>query len=145
MAKAGRKSGYQEEKTRLIAQEYLQQCVDKFGPGNKKVRLPKVEGLCLKLGIARSTAYLWAEKYKPFSDILEQINQIQTDRCFNEGLAGNYNATIAKLLLAKHGYKEEMDITSGYRPLPLLGGQSNDKNNNRNKKDTEAEEEDQSG
>lgn len=85
-----------------------------------KVNLPKVEGLCLYLGIHRSTAYEWAAEHKEFSDILEQINQIQANRVIDEALAGNYNPMIAKLLLGKHGYKDQKDLTSDGKPIGQL-------------------------
>jgi hypothetical protein len=74
------------------------------------VRLPKAEGLALALKISRDTLYEWAKKQKEFSDILEEINQIQADRVINKALAGEYNPMIAKLLLGKHGYKDEAKV-----------------------------------
>lgn len=87
------------------------------------VKLPKAEGLALYLGVSRSRLYEWAGLYPEFQDILERINQIQADRVINEALAGNYNPLIAKLLLGKHGYREktETDLTSGGKPLPIMG------------------------
>lgn len=74
------------------------------------VRLPKAEGLALFLRVRRSTLYEWAKDHEEFSDILEEINQIQADRVINKALAGEYNPLIAKLLLGKHGYKDEAKV-----------------------------------
>ncbi len=126
--KKGRPTKYNKEMFEK-AEEYIKECVDKLErvveSNNEltgrtrfiqkfKVKLPKAEGLALYLGVSRDTLYEWAKQYPDFSDILEKVNQIQADRVINEALAGNYNATIAKLLLGKHGYKEssETDVTS---------------------------------
>jgi len=89
--------------------------VDENGKSTYNVNIPKAEGLALHLGVNRSTLYEWAENHQAFSDILDEINALQSNRVINNALAGNYNATIAKLLLGKHGYKEqsEQDVTSG--------------------------------
>jgi len=118
----GRPSKYEGEKTLKKAKEYIEKCVDsisqKLESTNKKtgrrrfinllkVNIPKAEGLALYLGVSRQLLYDWADKHKEFHDILERINQIQVNRVIDEALAGNYNSTIAKLLLAKHGYRDE--------------------------------------
>ena len=130
----GRPTKYKGEATIKKAREYIKNCVDEMeeiviSRNNKtgktaferrlKVKLPKGEGLALHLDITRETMYQWAKEYPQFSDILDQINKIQADRVINEALAGNYNATIAKLLLGKHGYKDESDITTGGQPIKV--------------------------
>lgn len=115
-----------------MAKEYIQNCNDKvvnvLESENEttgrtryltrlKVNLPKIEGLCIYLDIRRSTAYEWANKYEEFSDIIEEINKLQSQRLIDGALSGEYNSIIAKLLLSKHGYKEEKDITSGGKPI----------------------------
>ena len=147
-----RPSKYTKE-TLKKAEEYIESCVDEIErvvkyesdkstgyENNLKVKLPKAEGLALYLGVARSRLYEWAGKYKEFKDILERINQVQADRVINEALAGNYNPLIAKLLLGKHGYKEQSDITSGGKPIPLFNYVKN-RNNIGNGKDKETEKE----
>lgn len=101
------------------AREYLDQAKDsvefhtsdngKFHSTSVDVRLPTVEGLAVRLGVSRETLYAWARDAGKgeFSDIIERLRAEQAERLINQGLAGNYNATIAKLLLAKHGYKDE--------------------------------------
>ena len=73
-----------------------------------EVRLPTVEGLALHLEISRSTLYLWQKEHEEFSDIIETLLQKQAQSLVNNGLHGSYNPTIAKVLLAKHGYKDEI-------------------------------------
>lgn len=101
----GRPPDYVEGETVKQAQAYLDSCIDREG----NVNLPKAEGLALWLDVHRDTLYDWAKKYKPFSDILEKINQEQSNRVINKALGGQYNANIAKLLLGKHGYHEKLD------------------------------------
>ena len=104
-----------------------------------KVSLPKAEGLALYLEVSRDTLYEWARKYKEFSYILERINQIQADRVIDKALVGDYNPLIAKLLLGKHGYKDRQDITSGDKPIPILGGNVHPNNSDKKNKETEKE------
>ena len=50
----------------------------------------------------------------------------QADRLLNNGLSGNYNPTIAKVMLTKHGYREGIDNTTNDKdlPAPIYGGKS---------------------
>lgn len=122
----GRPTEYNEE---IISKsiEYINLCVDEIVDYHKtrgekhnsyerriNVKLPTIEGLASHLGVARSTLYEWKEKYNEFSDILEKLLSIQAEKLINNGLSGDYNSTIAKLLLAKHGYKDtrETDLTN---------------------------------
>lgn len=75
-----------------------------------KVNLPTIEGLALYLEISRSTLYLWQKEHSAFSDIIEVLQQKQASVLINNGLSGNYNPTIAKVLLTKHGYTDKQEI-----------------------------------
>ncbi len=71
--------------------------------------VPSVIGLCLFLGVTRSTAYKWAgqKSKKQFSDTLERIKIEQYLRLINGGLSGKFNSNIVKLMLShNHGMKE---------------------------------------
>jgi len=128
---AGRPQEYNEE-VLSKAREYLDLCNDEEieregrtgGTVYKlKTKLPTKGGLANYLGVHRDTLYDWSQKYPEFSDIMEEVSQEQEDRLINNGLSGDYNPTIAKLLLAKHGYKEstETDLTSkGDKIEPLV-------------------------
>lgn len=84
-------------------------------------RIPSVAGLSRFLNIARSTIYDWAsqEDKQDFSDILEQILAKQEYTLLNKAITGEFNSTIAKLVLSKQGYTEktETDVTSGGEKL----------------------------
>lgn len=107
---AGRPTDYSEQ-ILTDAINYVQQFANDEGKGdNLKVNLPTIEGLALFLEISRSTLYLWQKQYPEFSDIIETLQQKQTQVLINNGLSGAYNPTIAKVLLAKQGYKDSQEI-----------------------------------
>ena len=78
--------------------------------------VPTVAGLACELGINRDTCYAWgADAQKgEFSDILNKIAQTQERTLVNNGLRGEYNPPIAKMMLTKHGYSDkiEQDLSS---------------------------------
>lgn len=104
--------------------DYIEQCVDEEDEFHKtrgeksdgydrliRVRLPTIEGLAVHLKVNRDTIYDWETKYPEFSDILGELRAIQADRLLNNGLSGNYNPVIAKVLLTKHGYRDSQEVT----------------------------------
>jgi hypothetical protein len=100
--------------------EYLNSCVDDIA--NKKVKLPSIEGLASFIGINRDTIYDWCKTNKEFSDIIDNLREKQAEKLLDNGLAGTYNSTIAKVLLTKHGYREgiDNDIDLGGKANPVL-------------------------
>lgn len=103
------------------AQAYLSECVDEpyqliKSDGDKttsfenkiKVKLPTIEGLAVYIKVHRDTIYQWEKEHPKFSDILGELRHRQAEALINNGLSGDYNSTIAKVLLSKHGYKEEV-------------------------------------
>lgn len=80
-----------------------------------KVKLPTIEGFALFIGVNKTSLYEWEKKHEQFSNALEKIRQEQQQRLINNGLSGDYNPTIAKLILSSnHGMREktETDLTS---------------------------------
>lgn len=75
--------------------------------------IPSVAGLALYLKISRAAIYVWSKENDQFMDILEEILSKQEQLCLSNGLTGDYNATIVKLVLGKHGYsdKQETEIS----------------------------------
>jgi hypothetical protein len=75
--------------------------------------IPSVAGLAIYLGVSRSSIYEWAkvEGREEYSDILEQILATQEQVLFSKGLTNDFNATIVKLALGKHGYHDKADTT----------------------------------
>jgi hypothetical protein len=79
-----------------------------------RAKLPTIEGFASFIRVSKSTLYDWAEEYEDFSYALEELRREQKERLMNEGLSGNYNPTIAKLILSSnHGMREGKDLTSG--------------------------------
>ena len=71
--------------------------------------IPSVAGLSLYLERRRTLLYEWAKAHEEFADILEQINATQEKVALSNGLKGDFNANIVKLLLGKHGYHDKVD------------------------------------
>ena len=82
---------------------------------NYTTLIPSVAGLAKYLKVSRSTVYKWADEHKAedgkcsFSDILGDILVDQEDVLLQGGLSGDMNATIVKLVLGKHGYKDQQE------------------------------------
>lgn len=73
---------------------------------------PSVVGLCSEINVGKSTIYAWAERTdNQFLDILNQINEKQELVAFSKGMRNEYNASLVKLLLGKHGYHDKQDST----------------------------------
>lgn len=99
----GRPSKYNEEtceRTRAYLIEYKSQ-------GDM---IPSVVGLAHWLGTCRDTIRAWGnEKDKAeFSAILKEIQSEQERVLIGNGLCGEFNAAITKLVLGKHGYSEKV-------------------------------------
>lgn len=105
-------------------QAYLEQCQDEYDEfhrtrGSKsdsydrlvKVNIPTIEGLALYLGINRATLYRWEQDHTEFCDIMDDLRAKQAEMLIKNGLSGDYNPTIAKVLLTKHGYREGTELT----------------------------------
>lgn len=74
-------------------------------------QIPSIAGLACELSISRETCHTWAkEGDKPeFSDIVRDISQAQERKLLNGGLSGDFNPSIAKLVMTKHGYTDKLE------------------------------------
>ncbi len=111
--KCGRPVIYGEEILKK-ADEYILSCEDSLRENSKwNVKIPTIEGLAVHLGISRETVYAWEKETdkKEFSDILAILRAKQAERLINNGLSGDYNSTIAKVLLTKHGYRDSQELS----------------------------------
>lgn len=77
-----------------------------------------IEGLSDYLNVSRETIYNWMEDEdkSEFFDIVKKVLSKQAKALANKGLKGEFNASITKLMLTKHGYSDKVeqqtDITS---------------------------------
>jgi hypothetical protein len=130
MATIGRPTEYKEEYIKKV-DEYLEshqdtevqvikgQSDDYTNYETKlKVRLPTIEGFAMFLDVSKKVLYDWEKQYPKFLHALDKIRTEQHDRLIDNGLSGNYNSTIAKLMLShNHGYKEKSDVTSNDKTI----------------------------
>lgn len=71
--------------------------------------IPSRAGLCCMLGISRETSYQWEKIHPAFSDTLRLVDVMQEHMTLNGGITGEFNPTIAKLVLSNnHGYSEKV-------------------------------------
>lgn len=136
---AGRPEEYKEEYISKV-DEYIKENQDEYEEYHKtrgdksdtferiiKVKLPSVEGFAYYLDVSKKSLYNWSKEYPEFLHALGKIEKEQQKRLINGGLSGEYNSTIAKLILsANHGMREKTDITSDNKvlPQPIYGGAS---------------------
>src|SRR5690349_17952968 len=106
---AGRPTEYDAERIGTQISNYFDDCKGNF-------YLPTVEGLAVHLCVARATIYRCREDHPEFRDILEQILALQASMLIQNGLKGEFNSTITKLMLSKHKgedglpYMDKQDI-----------------------------------
>jgi len=131
--KVGRPTKYDGQKTLDLVDVYLSECVDKYEEWHKtrgeksdtyervlNIELPTYEGLAIKLDVVVDTLLEWREQHPEFSLSLAKLLQLQKKVLVSKSLNGEYNPTIAKLILsANHNMveKKEMDVTSGGKPI----------------------------
>lgn len=72
---------------------------------------PSVAGLAVALGVSRESIHAWARENPEFSDIVKALMAKQEKMLKNGGILGEYNASITKLLLTKHGYSDKVDTS----------------------------------
>lgn len=84
--------------------------------------LPTIEGLAIALDISTETLYDWERKENEFSDIVKDVRKNQAQKIIQNVMVGRYNPMISKLLLSKHGYVEQTDITSGGEKISFNNG-----------------------
>lgn len=119
---AGRPTKYEGEATLKKTEEFL-----KGGFATLMNVIPTIEGLAEYLGVACSTVELWATKYEDFSGALERIKKKQKDIIINRGLDGEFNPTIAKLILsANHDVRETQVNINQNTEVPRIVDDVND-------------------
>jgi len=119
---AGRPTKYTDEMPQKV-DEYIESCGDFESEFHKTrgqssdtyertidVKLPKVEGFAIHIGVHTDTLYEWAKVHPKFSVALESIKLVQKNMLQDGGISGKYNSTIAKLILSSnHGMNEKTE------------------------------------
>ena len=85
--------------------------------------VPTVAGMACKIGVHRETCYAWAKhEDKEFSDILNTIAETQERNLVKGGLGGDFNGSITKMMMTKHGYSDRIhqDNTSSDGSMSLV-------------------------
>jgi len=100
----GRPTKY-DEQIQEIADDYVITYKSKYGD-----EVPSVCGLAVALDTTKKTLYNWSEKHKNFLHTLKKIKTTQEKALVNGGLGGQFQATIAKLMMANHGYHEKKEL-----------------------------------
>lgn len=97
-----------------LTPEAIEKAIDYINGGYETYghAIPSAVGLSIALNVTRSTLYKWGEENtEGFSDILEKCNAYQHEILIAKGLQGDFNPTITKLVLGKHGYHERQEHT----------------------------------
>ena len=71
--------------------------------------IPSIAGLACYAKKGRNNLYEYAKQNEEFKNILEAILSLQESKLLNSGLKGEFNATITKLVLSKHGYSDKVE------------------------------------
>lgn len=82
-----------------------------------RVKLPQVAGLASFMKVGRNTIYEWMKIYPDFRDTIEQLLTQQEEMLIEYGLNNQFNSTITKLLLGKHGYSDKTDVTTNGKDI----------------------------
>ena len=97
-----------------LTPEVFEKAIDYINGGYEACgdAIPSHIGIALQLNVATSTVYKWAEDPDSgFSEILEACRQKQHQLLIGKGLLGEFNPSIVKLVLGKHGYHERQELS----------------------------------
>ena len=121
--KVGRPTKYAGDQTCKQVDQYLKENQDSYNEGKLEVKLPTLEGFAAHIGVHKETIQEWKRRHPEFSVSLGKILAEQKTRLINMGLAGDYNPTIAKLILsANHGMSDKVDASeTGGITINLVG------------------------
>ena len=90
--------------------------------------VPTYEGLSLRLGVCVATIENWGNQHKPFLGALKALKGKQKKILINMGLTGDFNSTIAKLILSSnHGINEKTEVDNNINVAPQIFDDMRDK------------------
>ena len=66
--------------------------------------VPTIAGLAVFLGITKQTCFVWRDEpdKQQFSDLLDNLMDVQERELASGGLQGRYNGSITKMMMTKH-------------------------------------------
>lgn len=74
--------------------------------------VPSVVGLCRYINRSKSIIYDWQkDEDKEFSDILSALMELQEDLLREKGLLKEFDSSLTKMFLSKHGYSDRQEIS----------------------------------
>lgn len=72
--------------------------------------IPSIVGLASFISISSSTIHKWRDEKPAFSEMLAILLDKQQQVLLSNGLNGEFNSTITKLVLTKHGYSDKQSV-----------------------------------
>ena len=115
----GRPTIYKPELIQAL-REYMDKCPD---------TVPSLQGFAIDNKIGESTLNAWKARdskeldqkqyprFAEFQEMLGELMSFQARTMLNKGASREIDSGIAKLVLAKHGYRSSTDITSGGKEI----------------------------
>lgn len=119
MKKIGAPSLYNPVETPKKAAAYIRKEHMRITKKGYKLSFPSIAGLCTELGVVKNTLYNWGREHEEFGSLLAELNQRQEQLLLENGLNGMYNPVITKLVLGKHGYKDQMGLSGEGEGEPI--------------------------
>jgi putative ribosome biogenesis GTPase RsgA len=99
-----------------LTEEIIKQAENYIAGDWEKLKhvMPSAVGLAKVIGVSKKTIYNWADNNDDFLHILAELNTEQEFTLLNNGLTGEFNTAITKLVLTKHDYSDKVsqDVTS---------------------------------
>jgi len=137
---AGRPTKYSADKV-----EFVENYISRM---QKEDKLPVKEEVAYLLDVDTETLLRWEKKHKKFSGAIKKLKSAQATM-LQQGIYSDskqHGAGGIFLLKNNHHFTDQqrLDVTSGGKPIPILGGLAlkNVHSNNRDKEDPEVTEED---
>ena len=72
--------------------------------------VPSIAGLARYLDVSRETLRLWQHEHEEFFAICKRLMAEQERLLLAGALTNEFNSTISRLMLTKHGYSEKQEL-----------------------------------
>lgn len=71
--------------------------------------IPSIAGLSVRLGVTRNALHKWRDRDEAFAELFDKLQAWQEVQLLNGGLRKELEASIVRLALGNHGYKEKKE------------------------------------